>query len=726
MRDVVGGVKRDVATGGLEEVGAYTIKADAKMFKILIDSLYSDKPRAVVRELCTNALDSHAAAGIPERPFYLRLPTRFDHTFAVRDYGVSLSHDGVMNLYTTVGLSTKEDSNTQVGKFGLGSKVPFAYTDSFTITAVLDGKKRLYNAFIDTDGCPKIALLMTEDTDEEKGLEISFPVKDSDVTQFRAAAQRVLFGFDVLPKSNHDFTNLNAGVIKAGEGWRMIKRDYDSGITGAFVRQGCVLYPIDAAALRNVRYSNALNILAQETFIIDMPIGTVDITPSRESLSYDPTTCKNILDRLDGMLDVVVAGLVEPINTAKTYFESSRMRSRILNNIGNYPLREAVDARMKWRGKKVFDTIAIGEKKTAILSKHGVNFHCARVRKVSRSGRRNGEFGLVATNMSVNASCETFQILYYEGKEPPRYLGLRISAALNTRYNVSAYVLPNFKRGGFAEAAIKVALGRPHDGFIDWVDLSKVAFTKPDYKRTLTGLKQLSGTRWMDVKTPEDDAEGIYFIHTHRNEPKDCSVGMHTLDLLWGGIKEVGLLNPKARLIAIPASRRDIAKDIPDAWEEFLPSAKAAILEAFDANRAARAACINTLKALSVAGNWVNLLQQFAPLISKQSPLYTAFLDLKELTTYTKEDERQQKLLALLQHVTTPTEQETLVVEPDVTAFSAPFWKNVALVKARYPILTTVVGATHYTFGDDDLKAVAGYITLVDDSVKGAPLAIAA
>ena len=46
----------------------YSIDATAKAFAILSDGLYSNKILAVVRELSTNAYDSHVAAGCPERP----------------------------------------------------------------------------------------------------------------------------------------------------------------------------------------------------------------------------------------------------------------------------------------------------------------------------------------------------------------------------------------------------------------------------------------------------------------------------------------------------------------------------------------------------------------------------------------------------------------------------------------------------------------------------------
>ncbi len=46
-------------SAGVQSASGFTIAQTSKMFKILSDSLYSDKVMAVIRELSTNAYDSH-------------------------------------------------------------------------------------------------------------------------------------------------------------------------------------------------------------------------------------------------------------------------------------------------------------------------------------------------------------------------------------------------------------------------------------------------------------------------------------------------------------------------------------------------------------------------------------------------------------------------------------------------------------------------------------------
>ena len=137
----------EVEAQGFAETASFQIAASGKAFKGLIDGLYSRKIEAAIRELSTNALDAHVAAGNGE-PFEIHLPTHFEPTFYIRDYGTGMSHDLVMRRYRTMFDSTKDglnetdadtDPNSQVGMLGLGSKSFFAYTDTCTLTIWQDG-----------------------------------------------------------------------------------------------------------------------------------------------------------------------------------------------------------------------------------------------------------------------------------------------------------------------------------------------------------------------------------------------------------------------------------------------------------------------------------------------------------------------------------------------------------------------------------------------------------
>ena len=121
--------------GGVTEAKSFSIEVNAKAFELLSSGLYTDKPLAIVRELSCNAFDAHMEAGNADRPFLIQLPNDLEPEFRIRDYGTGLKHEQVMKLYSSYFTSTKTNTNNQIGAFGLGSKSPFSYTDTFTVTS---------------------------------------------------------------------------------------------------------------------------------------------------------------------------------------------------------------------------------------------------------------------------------------------------------------------------------------------------------------------------------------------------------------------------------------------------------------------------------------------------------------------------------------------------------------------------------------------------------------
>jgi hypothetical protein len=337
---------RTVETFGTQETSAFTIKANGKAFKVLIDGLYSNKILAVIRELWSNAYDSHIAAGTPEVPFECQLPTAWDPQFRVRDFGTSLSHDGVMRLYTTVFESTKDGSNDQVGKLGLGSKSPFAYTDTFTVTAWMNGEKRLYSAYIGEDYVPRISFMGAEPSDEPQGLEISFPCAVSDCGAFAENAHLVARGFDVLPIiQGPELMIRQPEMFLTGPGWRLNKNGHR-----AYAKQGCVVYPIDPHAIPKAT-DDQRKILAAPLFI-EFPVGDLEIAASREGLGYNAPTCANILAAADRIANEVRDAYAARINSCTSYGEALRVYAQI-NEGASDAVRTILGRGMTWRGRKL-------------------------------------------------------------------------------------------------------------------------------------------------------------------------------------------------------------------------------------------------------------------------------------------------------------------------------------------------------------------------------------
>jgi len=278
------------------EIGEFRIRNSAKAFNILSSGLYANKVRAIIRELSCNAVDSHTAAGKQDTPFDVHLPNTLEPWFSIRDYGTGLTHEQVSQIYTTYFESTKTNSNEFIGALGLGSKSPFSYTDNFTVTAIKDGVKGIYTAFINEAGVPSIALMMTEATDEPSGVEVKFAVNDRyDFDKFRQEAATVYTYFALRPvvsgSSNFQFRDVEYDTKDIVPGVHSYK---DSRRSVAVM--GNIAYPIEVP---NADQSLAdLRQLLGCGLEMHFAIGELDFQASREGLSYIPQTIEAIKAKL--------------------------------------------------------------------------------------------------------------------------------------------------------------------------------------------------------------------------------------------------------------------------------------------------------------------------------------------------------------------------------------------------------------------------------------------
>lgn len=282
----------------------FSIKATAKSFTILSSTLYSNKIKAIVQELGANAKDSHKQAGKEDVPFEVHLPTRFEPHFSIRDFGTGLSHDEVCQIYTTYFASTKTNSNDYVGALGLGSKTPFSYTSNFTVTAIKDGRKGIYTAYINDHGVPCIALMVDHQTDECNGVEISFAVTSvNDMETFYNEAKNVYKYFKVIPT----ITGRQSANI---DPIRYLEQDLIPGVHILFRRtssepsialMGDIAYPIDAQ-----QFDDQYRTYLKCGICIEFNIGDLDIQANREGLSYIPLTKTSIQEKINTLAQALV------------------------------------------------------------------------------------------------------------------------------------------------------------------------------------------------------------------------------------------------------------------------------------------------------------------------------------------------------------------------------------------------------------------------------------
>lgn len=276
----------------------FKIASSPKAFKILSDSLYKNKIRAVVRELACNALDAHTLVN-QKAPFDIIDPTEISPVFVIRDYGPGLSDEDMTELYTTYFASTKSTSNDFIGALGLGSKSPFSYTNVFVTTSYFNGVETSFVASIDGDE-PTLKLAYKKETSEPNGLKIQVSIKPSDIYRFKKESERILASF---PEGSYNH-------ITDRECLRFNLDNEVNAITDPFLTDmlpgrinavyGNIIYPIDLTLI-NMRHilDERVSFITDGYYVIKFNLGELDIAPSREELSYNESTIQVLYDKLN-------------------------------------------------------------------------------------------------------------------------------------------------------------------------------------------------------------------------------------------------------------------------------------------------------------------------------------------------------------------------------------------------------------------------------------------
>lgn len=279
MKPMVVDVERYGSLGGEEVAMTFDENSIAHIMSVLTD-LYSDSEMAVLREYATNAYDSHVAAGV-SKPIEVTLPTPLNPTLTITDYGVGMSKDDIVNIYSKYGASTKRDTNEQTGTLGLGCKSALTYTSQFKVTAIKDHVKTVVSVSRNVDGTGVMELVSSEYTSDGNGVSISVPVNNVSSMVEKAAS------FFRFWKTG---TVLVDGVAPVA-------------INGVSITDNIILTSSldhDIIVMGNVPYrvSNQHTIVESSSrwswkgygVVAWVPIGTVAFTPNREDLRYTDAT----------------------------------------------------------------------------------------------------------------------------------------------------------------------------------------------------------------------------------------------------------------------------------------------------------------------------------------------------------------------------------------------------------------------------------------------------
>lgn len=402
--------------GGIAESG-FSIMASAEAFEILSDRIYPNKIKAVIRELSTNAVDATIDARKvsklhfhfqnsnndfqaladeirdnatyvekefetwrnyvdynmsmwEERVPQVHLPNRLEPWFSVRDYGTGLSHEFITKLYTSYFWSDKKTSNDYTGCLGLGSKSPFAYTDHFTVTSFWNGEKRTYNAHL-KNGFPAISIFTDDEgneivteTDEPNGLEVKFGVKTTDFDTFYREVRNLYIHFKMPLQivGNASVREYLDKISKAKEEGKYYVVEGKKDVRWGIINQGNVVESGSHAIMGNISYPINVNTFSgkgidnvlRSNIDIHFPVGSLQITPSREQLSYKESTVKAIVDAAEAIAQEIAEVASNLLKDSKSLWEARCNAGRLINSgeLGNLANILNV-ANFTWNGQKL-------------------------------------------------------------------------------------------------------------------------------------------------------------------------------------------------------------------------------------------------------------------------------------------------------------------------------------------------------------------------------------
>ena len=372
--------KDSVEANPLSELAdhSFAIEDTAFIFDILRNKMYSDKKMALCREYISNAYDANVEAGNESKPLEISLPRHDDLYLKIKDFGPGISEDRMKNIFTKYGSSTKRNSNNQIGGFGIGCKVGFAYTDSFSIITNVNGIKYNYNCFIDDTQVGKVICLSQTETNDPNGTEIIIPIKQSDISYINDNCNFVVKHFKVKPLMINSGIPLNNPYLN-----KTFENDYSFLTTessGYGYSRGCALkilvgqleYKYDE--YDSYAYPYLYNSITG-TLYLKFNVGDLNLSSSRENLMNDANNKTKIKKAIDDFILDYKKEISDAINNSTSYLDACDYIREDLNkdfpnfNISNTNLSygtEKLDFNDKYSYSLIFNNYKVGSENKII------------------------------------------------------------------------------------------------------------------------------------------------------------------------------------------------------------------------------------------------------------------------------------------------------------------------------------------------------------------------
>lgn len=321
---------------------------------LLSSNLYSAPERSFIREIVSNAWDSHVEADNTNTPVLIKMDDD-KRAITIRDFGVGLSPERFENIYCNIGSSTKRNSNDFIGGFGLGRFSALACTNVVYITSYYKGKAYYYIMTKDGNNITT-NLVATLDTDEKDGVEVTIKGVPSMQPYYNSLEYIVFFPNIYVNGINADY--INNTKIKRFTNFAVASRKMNFKLL-----LGNVLYSFDKSQI-SPKAQEFLNSINSTGIVVQFNIGEINITPNRESVIYTKETIAIIEDRIQKAKEEmysIIRGVFNrdytDLNTYRKLFDRYSYIDFIDNstvekyNSFNFRLTDIEDSNITYKGK---------------------------------------------------------------------------------------------------------------------------------------------------------------------------------------------------------------------------------------------------------------------------------------------------------------------------------------------------------------------------------------
>ena len=324
-------------------------------------NLYSNPIGSFVRELVSNGVDANRATNSAELVKINIYKEGNTWYFQVKDEGKGMTPEHFKEVYMRWFNSDKRDNNEDIGGWGIGSKSPLSYKETYEVTTVADGYEYEY-IIVRQSPAPTATLLVERPTNKKSGTTVRIEIDEKDLWKLHEECKKQLIYFNNVYVINevyyyeNDFQIIEADLFK-------VRTDSFPYGKEMHIVLGQVSYPIN------------WNFLGISPIYIPVGlkfnIGELPVTLSREEINYSDDTIKEIL--LD-KINIVYEDLYKKYNNQHKYTNLFEYMNFYYSGERRLKLTDSVNIPFSIRDNGKLRPSLIVENKTYKISKDSLGY----------------------------------------------------------------------------------------------------------------------------------------------------------------------------------------------------------------------------------------------------------------------------------------------------------------------------------------------------------------